>query len=127
MKDLEHAKDEIIIESPFITIERVSYFLQIFKKLIKRGIKVCVYTRIIEEQSEEMQYQAEKGIDILEEIGVFVAPANGFMHRKLAVIDKNIVWEGSLNILSQRNSKEVMRRIADSKQAVNMLLFLKFR
>lgn len=115
MKDLKYANDEIIIESPFITIERVNYLLPTFKKLIRKSVNIYVFTRIIEEQSEEMQYRTEKGMDILEEIGVFVIPSNGYLHRKLATIDKNIIWKGSLNILSQRKSKEVMRRIEDKK------------
>lgn len=31
-------------------------------------------------------------------------------HRKLAIIDGCILWDGSLNILSQAHSKEIMRR-----------------
>ena len=38
------------------------------------------------------------------------------LHRKVVVIDREILYEGSLNILSQNNSIEMMRRI----ESVNM-------
>ncbi len=121
IKDLERVRNEVIIESPFITIERVKYFIPIFTKLIKKGVQIHVYTRIAEEQSDEMQYQTEKGIDLLEEIGVFVVPVNCFLHRKLAIIDNNIVWEGSLNILSQRNSQEFMQRLNNQSEVIKIV------
>ena len=124
LNSLKNVKSEVIIESPFITTNRVRYFLPIFKKLVRRNIKVIVYTRIIEEQSEEMQYKSEAGIDLLEEAGVFVIQTKGFLHRKLAIIDKTVVWEGSLNILSQSYSSEFMRRIKDKKISEKMLKFL---
>ncbi len=43
------------------------------------------------------------------------------LHRKLAVIDANIVWEGSLNILSQARSAEFMRRIVSFEIASQTL------
>ena len=45
LKDLKNAKDEIIIESPFITTARVKMFNPIFKKLINKGVKIYVVTR----------------------------------------------------------------------------------
>jgi len=34
------------------------------------------------------------------------------MHQKVAIIDNDIAWEGSLNILSHRDTGEQMRRFA---------------
>lgn len=115
-KDLLSVKKEVIIESPFITISRTLFLKPVLEKIVKKGINVYVITRPIEEQSDQMQYQAEKGIDILEEIGVIVKTERGYLHRKLALIDSDIRWEGSLNILSQKNSKEMMRRIIGYSQ-----------
>lgn len=44
--------------------------------------------------------------------------------RKIAVIDGRILWEGSLNILSQGNSREVMRRIESEELTKQMVRFL---
>jgi hypothetical protein len=43
-------------------------------------------------------------------------------HRKLAVVD-DVLWEGSLNILSQNDSCEIMRRIVSVLLTEEMLRF----
>lgn len=45
IKDLENCKEEVIIESPYITNERARLFIPIFDKLLKKGIKIYVMTR----------------------------------------------------------------------------------
>jgi hypothetical protein len=42
----------------------------------------------------------------------------------VAIIDRKIIWEGSLNILSQRNSREMMRRTLDEKKAKEVMAYL---
>jgi hypothetical protein len=56
----------------------------------------------------------------MQSIGVDVYMTVGH-HRKLAVIDKSILWEGSLNILSQYDSCEVMRRIRSKEWAKEVI------
>ena len=46
------------------------------------------------------------------------------LDRKLAIIDRQILWEGSLNILSQNDSCEVMRRITSTQHAWQMTRFI---
>ena len=48
----------------------------------------------------------------------------GNHHRKLAVIDRKILWEGSLNILSHVRSREIMRRIVGARSVKEMTDFL---
>ncbi len=58
------------------------------------------------------------------ELGINIIMLNGFHHRKLAMIDRNILWEGSLNILSQTKSLEIMRRMENKELTEQMLKFL---
>lgn len=46
-------------------------------------------------------------------------------HRKLAIIDGTIAWNGSLNILSQHDSCEIMWRVASKGIADQLLGFIK--
>lgn len=46
------------------------------------------------------------------------------LHRKLAIIDGEILYEGSLNILSQLDSCEVMRRTESQQLANEMARFI---
>jgi hypothetical protein len=56
-----------------------------------------------------MAEQAEIVIDQLRSMGCKVMEKRS-MHQKIAIIDTDIVWEGSLNILSHQDSGEQMRR-----------------
>src|SRR5258708_23384948 len=37
--------EEVIIESPFITIERINMLFPVFKKLLEKGVKIYIMTR----------------------------------------------------------------------------------
>lgn len=111
LSDLHRCKEEVIIESPYITINRMKTLLSEFELLKRKGINVYVITRDPSEHNETLALQAEAVIQVFEDIGVQVFLCNGNHHRKLAVIDRKILWEGSLNILSQTKSREIMRRI----------------
>jgi len=71
-----------------------------------------------------MRHQAANEILRSKELGVNITLLKGYHHRKLAIIDKKILWEGSLNILSQNNSKEIMRRLESPDEIEKMLNFL---
>lgn len=123
-KDLLHARREVVIESPFITINRVNKLIPVFNGLIKQGVKVFVITRQPNLHDYPMSQQSEEVIRYFEEIGVQVLMTRNNHHRKLAIIDRNILWEGSLNILSQCNSREIMRRTEGDNHAQIMFDFL---
>lgn len=125
-QDLLCASREVVIESPFITEERAGILYPTFENLIKQGVKVYVVTRDPSEHTETMIEQSEAEIQRFEALGVQVLLCTGNHHRKLAIIDRHILWEGSLNILSHRKSREIMRRIDDKEMAEEMFNFLKF-
>jgi phosphatidylserine/phosphatidylglycerophosphate/cardiolipin synthase-like enzyme len=54
-------------------------------------------------------------------LGIHVFCVGGHIHEKVAIIDRRIYWEGSLNILSQRNSREIMSRFTDAGLAKQVL------
>lgn len=124
-KDLLRAKYEVVIESPFITIDRINKLSSIFKKLLSRGTKIYVITRDPGEHQKTYMIESEQVVQRFEQVGIQTLICPGNHHRKLAIIDKTILWEGSLNILSQNNSREIMRRIYSTKIAEKMILFLK--
>ncbi len=123
--DLEGCRQEVIIESPFITTERTSMFIPIFEKLLNKGVRVYVMTRNPKEHTLSMEVQSEETIRAFEIMGVQTLLCGGNHHRKLAILDRKILWEGSLNILSQTNSREIMRRIENDAFAMEMFNFLK--
>lgn len=124
-EDLLRARHEVVIESPYITSERMASLYPIFKKLVKRGVEVYVITRDPREHFESIEVQSETEIQKFEQLGVQVFLCLGNHHRKLAIIDRKILWEGSLNILSHTKSRENMRRTESEESAVEMFNFLK--
>lgn len=126
LRDLEDCQQEVVIESPYITCDRMKTFDRIFQKLVTNGVKIYIITRDPIEHSEILEQQAEVEIQRLEALGIQVLLCLGNHHRKLALIDRTIIWEGSLNILSQTRSREIMRRIESKEIAVEMFEFLKF-
>jgi hypothetical protein len=121
MKDLLTAQHEVIIQSAYITMTRLNTLLPLFQMLIGRGVRVFVLTRVPWENDGNMQKQSETALPILEKFGVTVLPFMGKIHQKFAIVDRSILWDGSLNILSQRDSGEIMRRY-QGKGATNQYL-----
>ena len=77
--------------------------------LTGRGVKVDVYTKPQTEQPEslrELYWQVETS---LIQSGVSVHARSG-MHEKVGIVDNQILWHGSLNILSHNNTRESMLR-----------------
>lgn len=108
-EDLNSCKGRIIILSPFLSVNRSDHFMNRFQNYIAKGIEIRIYTRPKDQQTGNMVQQAEVVIDHLRAMGAKVFERRS-MHQKVAIIDNSIAWEGSLNILSHRDSGEQMRR-----------------
>ena len=106
LTDLENSQNEVIIESPFITIARMKTFWPMFRRLVERGVKIYIVTRDPREHLDSYDQQSEVEIQEFEAVGIQVLLCTGNHHRKLAIIDRNILWEGSLNILSKFSEKK---------------------
>ena len=125
-KDLKSCSNEVIVESPYITSTRMYSLTALFRNLVDRKIKCYIITRDPNDHDTAMMQQAEKEIRHFQTMGVQVILTNDYSHRKLAIIDRKVLWEGSLNILSQTCSQEIMRRIESEQQAQDCFEFVKF-
>lgn len=123
IRDLHRCQKEVIIESPFITTKRMEMFLPIFTKLRQRNVHIVINTRNPHDHEDNYQIQALDAIANMQTLGVEVF-YTAEHHRKLAIIDKQIIWEGSLNILSFNNSCEIMRKITSIVMAKQLLTFI---
>ncbi|MDP3957159.1 MAG: AAA domain-containing protein [bacterium] len=125
IKDLFRAKQEVIINSPFITSYRSDNLKPIFSHLLKKGIRIFVITRPPEEHKDAMREQSLKELREFEKMGIVVIPFMGNIHQKFSIIDREILWDGSLNILSQRDSTEIMRRYDGNAAVEQLMAFLR--
>jgi phosphatidylserine/phosphatidylglycerophosphate/cardiolipin synthase-like enzyme len=122
LSDIRRATKNIIIESPFISQRRLNSLYPALKQAKRRGIHIVINTRDPMYHEEFMQLQAIDGIAALQALGIEVL-YTGNHHRKLAIIDRRVLYEGSLNILSQTDSYEIMRRIESGEFVEEMIGF----
>lgn len=124
MRDINNCGSELIIESPFITNRRLSQLLPILLKLKQRKVRIVINTRDPHEHDEERRRdEAHQAIAKLQRVGIRVLYTGGH-HRKLVIVDRSILYEGSLNVLSQNNSCEIMRRIKSVSQSWQMVNYI---
>lgn len=124
LKDLASCHSEVIIECPFITSRRLKTLLPTLEKLKARKVRIAINTRDPRTHDEDYrQEDAHEAISKLQHMGVQVL-YTGNHHRKIAILDRNILYEGSLNILSQNDSCEMMRRIESIQLAWQMVRFI---
>lgn len=123
LRDLDRCRESLLIESPFITKARMNALYPSFRRLTKRGVRVVVNTRDPQEHDPRMRLEALKAIAEMQDMKIRILYTD-FLHRKLAVIDQAISYEGSLNILSQNNSSEIMRRTNSRDTARSLIEFL---
>lgn len=127
VNDLKNCKKEVIIESPYISSQRMCTLRRTFQELVSKRVKVYVITRDPFDHDVSMKQQAEAEIRNFQTIGVQVLLDTNYNHRKVAILDRKVLWEGSLNVLSQTYSREVMRRINSTELANQMFRFLQLK
>jgi phosphatidylserine/phosphatidylglycerophosphate/cardiolipin synthase-like enzyme len=123
IKDLNNCGSELIIECPFITKRRLQHLLPTLKLLKDRKVRIIINTKDPIELDEGRRGEAYRSVASLQHKGIQVIYTHGH-HRKLAIIDRSILYEGSLNILSQYRSTEIMRRTESIQLAWQMVRFV---
>lgn len=107
-KDLRGVKSKVFLASPFTTTQGTERWMQTFRDLRAKEVEIVGFTKPINEKDSSTN---SAGIHSnLESVFKELRPVSK-MHEKLAVFDQRIVWLGSLNILSHKNSTEIMVRI----------------
>jgi hypothetical protein len=122
-KDIKQARKSVLMESPYLTIRRAVQFASIAAKVSRKGVSIKVFTRYPGHHTPRLRAEAEEVIGILQDAGIRVFISHDLRHRKIAIIDNTVLYEGSLNILSQSKSREVMRRTISSKLCRQVLAF----
>ena len=108
--DLKRARGQVIIQSAFLAIGRLKQLVEPLQTLNARGITVCIFLQDPNYfdkpqknttaaysfiKAEDFEY----GVRILRKLGCHVNLGSK-IHQKFGVIDNEILWDGSLNILS---------------------------
>lgn len=122
--DLRNAKLRVILQSPFLTARRLSIIRPALAELVQKEVPICVFVQAPRRKFADKKPTSEEVESIrtfqdcvkeLESLDVHVT-VRPDIHEKLAIIDENVLWEGSLNILSHSRTSERMRRIESAEE-----------
>lgn len=109
LKDLGRARKSIVIFSAFATAHGTARWMDALRAAIARGLKVRIVTRPAQEFGGGSTGDVVEVVKSLRNLGITV-DLRARMHEKIAVLDERILWHGSLNILSHRDTHESMLR-----------------
>lgn len=112
---------KLVILSPFISINRVNKLRQNLVDLELKGVEVNVYTKPLHEQNDNW---AREGVEALKKYTNLKVFYREEMHEKAVIIDDKVTYFGSLNPLSQNNSKELMLKTTDKSFAVGIMKYV---
>ena len=118
-RDLDSAARSIVIFSPFMTERGTGRWADVLHHKLREGCKIRVVTRPPKGHGDIGAQSVATLITALRSMGVAVDIRED-MHEKVAVIDDAIVWHGSLNILSHRDTSESMLRIPSADFAAQL-------
>jgi len=109
-RDLETARESIVILSPYLTNRGVARWVNHMRAALERGVQVHIVTKPGEEFGGASEAEVKETIDSLRVLRIAV-DLRGKMHEKVAIIDQRVAWHGSLNILSHSYTSESMLRL----------------
>lgn len=120
-KDLNAARFRILIECPFLNTSRIRLLEPALRHATKRGVAVCIFIQKksadkAEESASTPDNERESLIILLKSWGIHVSERT-YVHSKVAIIDDDILWDGSLNILCHfdRVSERMNRFVSQQK------------
>ena len=123
-RDLIEANQEIVIASPGLIRKKVERFAEIVKTRQEAGVTVTVITLDPEAEGYESTIERHILIDEMRKSGIFVrVTADEGEH--YAVIDREIVWHGGINLLGKEDAWDNLIRIKN-KQAVEELIEISY-
>ena len=118
--DMMNASREILIVSPFVSKRRALQMLQYMGTALEKRVKVFVVTRPIDEYKGKDRPALEGILDLLKRADVHVVFRSN-IHQKFAIVDRSIVWYGSINLLSFGSAEESIMRLVSSNIAYELM------
>ena len=119
-KDLQQAHKSIIIASPGLSKTKVRRLISLVEERQTTGVSVTVIT-LSAENYPQARIEPTRALQaILQSAGIYVVPRPD-LHTHFAVIDQEIVWYGSTNLLSRDKEDDGLMRICSGNVALELL------
>ena len=121
-KDVVSASKSVVISSPSFSFKKVNWLCAESEHLQLRGVSVVVLTLDPEDYPEDGRDQHKSHIEYLISSGVNLIPRHKYRER-FAIIDKSLVWYGSMTLLSNEKEDDSLMRINNPAVAEELLEF----
>jgi len=115
-QDINAAKKEILIISPFVRKIRTLQMTKNLKMALEKKVRVLIITRPKEDFKPNDQATIQRTLDLLTDCGASIVFKSN-IHQKFAVMDQKVVWYGSINLLSYGSAQESIMRIESANIA----------
>ena len=112
-RDYEGKKDVIIfdyIDKHIPVLERMYRLADLFLVLYLKGVSLTVMTLSVENYPEDGREHHKELISILERSGIRVEKSPQ-CHERFAIVDKTLIWYGSMNLLSNPKEEDSLMRL----------------
>ena len=123
LQDLARAHESVVIFSPFATGPGTGRWVDPLRAALGRRVRVRILTRPPAEPGGGTTEEVGELVSALRDLGVTV-DLRARMHEKIAILDGRILWHGSLNILSHRDTHESMLRIESPAACSQLARFI---
>ncbi len=114
------ANKEVIISSPGLNQAKVNAFVRLIMQRQENGVKITVVTLNPEGYPEEKIEDTKALVQVLVNCGIKVR-LQDHMHEHFAIIDDEIVWYGSMNLLSRAKVDDNLMRVKSRDVAQELL------
>jgi superfamily II DNA or RNA helicase len=115
-QDINAAKKEILIVSPFVRKMRTLQMTKHLKVALEKNARILVVTRPKEDFKPKDHAIIQRTLNLLTDCGANVVFKSN-IHQKFAVMDQKVVWYGSINLLSYGSAQESIMRIESANIA----------
>lgn len=112
LNDLSIAKSSVVVSTTKLWFHKYSTILNMFEKLLRRGVEVIVFLR-----------QSPEGISQLSSIGAIVKIKEDLTIQSI-IIDKHTTWYGSVNYLGHSTVDDNAIRLNNEEVADEMINML---
>lgn len=122
--DLQNARFDVVISSPALRTDKVSRIINLLKASMEAGLKATIVTW---HPSASLYGNEGHRIELLETLrnaGFHLELAEDNSQR-YAIIDKTIVWYGSMNLLAKEDVEDCIMRL-ESKDIAAELMEMSF-
>ncbi|SDH58708.1 hypothetical protein SAMN05421493_10253 [Pseudobutyrivibrio sp. 49] len=119
-RDLVEARKSVVVSSPRINTNKVEKLIELLSPKYEQGVNITIVTWHPDVYVYGKDYVRMELLERLRRAGFEVRLRTEDCER-FAVIDNQIVWYGSINLLSKEDADDNIMRVCDDKIAAELL------